>query len=244
MSTADMILWSMAIALASYATWLQLPRPRSWDPTQVFLAFSGRAAPPADVDPTILLGVGCAWDVVATWRSSGQAEAIQTALRRRFSDTRLVWFDDEPRLDLPEIPAIALPNLNSPLQDLERALTRPHQKLVLAASRQSMALLTLLHATPGLRDRVRAVLLVEPDRDTAWDPAWLEANFTHEAMDVEVARIVPYLVVGREGLLPSPALPASRRRSFEVLTLGSLPEGADDRARTGRVLSLLFAALE
>jgi hypothetical protein len=118
---------------------------------------------------------------------------------------------------------------------------RPELRLVLAAGEHGDELLRLLHAEPGLRDRVRAVLLV----GARLDEAWIAENFGHLAFDVELSREVPYLTLRTAGatILPDPPEPPSARRSIAAIDLGEVePEVLAD-PRCGRAVAALLAAV-
>ena len=72
-------------------------------------------------------------------------------------------------------------------------------------------LLEFMHAHPGLRDAVAAVLLIHP----VLNDAWIEENFTHETFDVEANQALPYFIWHLQNK-PIPAL-HSRHLGFPQL---------------------------
>lgn len=112
---------------------------------------------------------------------------------------------------------------------------RPEQRLVLVARGNAAGpLLRAICGVLALKDRVAAVLLVDPQ----WSPAerdWLERWFTHPAFEPEVVRRVPYAALldcdpsepagwarWPEQRLPRPEEPASGRLVLDVVDLGPL----------------------
>ncbi len=126
---------------------------------------------------------------------------------------------------------------------LDERLSAPSIRLVLvAAGAAGGPLLEALHANPGLRDRVRAVVGV--GLDLSGREGWLAENFTHEQLDTEISRAVPFLHLGFvvPGVLPPgepgaplsasrfPSVPAppTGRVAIESIDLGVLPGPAAD----------------
>lgn len=255
----DAVLWSLAAGLAAVALWLSRGGGPAWDPASFFggvlsalfgpgrLPLTGGPVPeggffgtPDDLaavdDPGVRLGPDCSWTAVAGW-----AEPVPATIARRLEGVRLVWFEP-PLVQLEGIEPIVFDTLDvAPLLPL---LDRADVRLVVAAHARADAVLRWLHDTPGVRDRLRAVLLVAP----ALDGSWLAEHFTHPAFDVEVAREVPYFTLrAGEGVdrqrLPDPKTPPTGRRSLAVVDLGVLPRELLADPRIGRALSALCAAL-
>jgi hypothetical protein len=114
-----------------------------------------------------------------------------------------------------------------------------HRRLVFVAGSQAMPLLKLLHVAPGLRDRVQAVVLLDP----VLDATWLKDNFNHVSMDTELYRSIPYLVMHQQAVpspLQTPPLPQTGRAAMEVVDLGVVSPADPQFARH---LGLLLAAL-
>jgi hypothetical protein len=104
-----------------------------------------------------------------------------------------------------------------------------------------------LQSAPSIRDRVKAVVSVN---GVFGD--WFEENFTHEAMDTELARSTPWFSFGINGAgddewvsvsWPEPPVPESGRRAIESISLGSVtvePRTSDvDLTVKALVLTLL-----
>ena len=91
-------------------------------------------------------------------------------------------------------------------------------------------LLEFMHAHPGLRDAVAAVLLVHP----VLNEAWVAEHFTHEQFDVEANQALPYFLwhlpeqAHLSFALSTPPIPATGWRSIEVIDLGGLTNSAMD----------------
>lgn len=89
------------------------------------------------------------------------------------------------------------------------------------------SILPLLHKHPGMRDRLFAVLTLNP----RLDPEWMKEHFTQEAMDVEMNSAIPYISLSfEEGCdrLVEPAIPATGWHSIRVIDVGTLEEPAPD----------------
>jgi len=255
----DGVLWSVAAGLAAVVLWLTRADGPPWDPASFFgavlsalsgpgkLALTGGPVPeegfegtPAELeavdDPRVRLGAACGWPEVAGW-----TEATRSAITRRTENVRLVWFEPPP---------VAVEGLETTVLDavdlaaLGRLLTRPDTRVILAAHARADAVLRLLHEAQGLRDRLRAVLLVAPTLDASW----LAPNFMHVAFDTELNRRVPYLTL-RAGpdaaaqRLPEPPTPPTGRRAIQVVDLGVLPPDRLADPNVGRALAALCAAL-
>ncbi|MDP2313379.1 MAG: hypothetical protein Q8P41_10770 [Pseudomonadota bacterium] len=255
----DAVAWSVAAGLLGLALWWSRGGASGWDPAAFFgatlaamfgpghLPLTGGPVPPegfegtpaeleAVDDPRVRLGPLVTWEALAGW-----TEPAQTAIARRLDGVRLIWFEPPP-VHVEGVEAVVLDTVDAALVD--RLLTRPDLRIVVAAHAQADAVLRLLHDAPGLRDRLRAVLLVAPTLDAAW----LAEHFTHPAFDLELAREVPYLTL-RAGpdaaaqQLPPPATPATGRRSIGVVDLGVLPSELLPDPRVGRALAALCAVL-
>lgn len=250
----DAVLWSLAVALAAAALWLSAPRAARWDVARFFAAAwaAGRApapvpfeeAPPPEgapsgstpgdeQDPVRRLGVGCDWAAVGRW-----APEVEAAVTRKLAGTRVVWFEP-PVVDLG--PVEQLPPPAAAHDRLEALLAPAAARLVLVASTEAQALLELLHELPGLRDRVRAVLLV----GATPDPAWVAREFRHESFHLELARATPYctLRTAPGQALRTPATPPTGRVAVDVQDLGRIPPDALADPALGRALRVTLAAL-
>jgi hypothetical protein len=255
----DAVLWSLAVALLVLGLWLARGDGPRWDPAVFFggaltAAFGAGRLPltegpvPAGgwdgaateldpvYDPRERLASDVSWDALAAW-----TEPARAAVHRRLAGVRLVWVEPPP-LTLPDVDTAVVAGPDA--DPILALLTRPEERLVLAASTGADGLLRLLHDTPALRDRLRAVLLVAPHLDGAW----VTTHFTHLGFDVEVAREVPFLTL-RTGpdaaaqRLPDPPKPPSGRPTVAVIDLGVLPDTVWDDVRVARALTALCAAL-
>jgi len=188
------------------------------------------------------LGARADWGAVATW----SAEAIE-GLRRKNQRTRWALMGAPPGVleaveeALGEGRAASLDAaldgeaLAEALAALVPALA--DRAVVVATGDAAGRLARCLHAEPGLRDRVLAVVGLHP----ALGPhaAWLEAHFGHAEMDTEIARATPWYHLGfiapdvsppgepgaplAETRWPESAPPPTGRVALEVVDLGVLP---------------------
>ena len=71
-----------------------------------------------------------------------------------------------------------------------------------------------MHAHPGLRDAVAAVLLIHP----VLNDAWIEENFTHETFDVEANQALPSF-----GICQNKPIPALHSRHLGFPQLDGAP---------------------
>ncbi len=255
----DAALWSIAVALLALALWFGRGGAPAWDPAAFFGAVlaalfgpgklpltagpvpaEGFVGTPEELDavddPRVRLGPEVTWPDVAGW-----SDATRAALARRLQGVPVVWFEP-PAVTLDGVEVVVLDTVDA--EALAPLLARPEVRLVLAAHTRADAVLRMLRDAPGVRDRLRAVLLVAP----ALDAEWLAANFTHPAFDVEVVREVPYLTL-RAGpdaeaqRLPDPPTPPTGRRALVPVDLGVLPADLLHDPRVGRALAALCAAL-
>jgi hypothetical protein len=261
LTLVDAALWASAAVLLAAALIVQARQERPWDPAVYFaasLAAARRAAGLApvpltggpipaegwdgdvdalddDVSPDVRLAPGLDWGGV-----SG-TEAL-AAIARRASGVHVVWFE-EPTVVIEGVAAAIFADVDEEgaSQVLSPLLERPEARLVIAAATRADFALRLLAASPGLRDRLRAVLLVGARPDAAW----LAASFTHPGFDVEVQREVPYLVlrVGGSPMLPDPPDPPTARRSIAAVDLGEIDAAALAEPSTARALGALVAAV-
>jgi hypothetical protein len=195
-------------------------------------------------DPATVLGPAVGWDAVAEW-----GPAVGAALGRRLGHVVVL------AVGVPWAAALgaAAPGQRVVIWDAlpetdpaDRGVLRGFEALFGAASDRFVwvvggahfeGALRVLHAWPELRDRLLGVVAVAP----AVSPAlpWVEAHFTHEQMEPELQRAIPYLllrVVDPEDPLatdwtplPVPPVPESGRASIAVHELGVVPrEGLSD----------------
>jgi hypothetical protein len=259
-TTLDALLWSVAAMLFSFAAWLHTREDDGWSAAELLVAvwravrgavppITGGAVPaegwdgeletlPRALHPERRLGHGLTWDDLGGPRAA-------EAAARRLEGVSIVWFDP-PAVAVEGVPCSELPRDAGPeatQAHLDARLRTPPDRLVLAASAHAMDLLRLLHGAPGLRDRTRAVLLV----DAVLDTDWLRAHFDHLAFDTELLRTLPFLQitapVADRALLPEPLPPPNGRRALAVTDLGAIaPEHRADPALQ-RTLMLVLAAL-
>ena len=261
--SVDGAMWVAAAVLFGFAAWLQLRGERPWDPAAYFAACwtarSGGLPPlaggaiegwdgaldalPEELSPSVRLAHGIDW--------TGLEKPSAVAARaRRLADTRVVWIGEASvAIDGVVVASIEIAGApagpddepawaDAAVAQLAGFLPEPQSRVVLAAGERAMDLLRLLRASPGLRDRVRAVLLVH----AALEPAWVLTHVNHEELDVEVLREVPYLQLRAPGgeALPEPALPPSQRRCLAVVDLGETVR-LDDAHLAGALADVLAA---
>lgn len=251
----DAGLWSVAAALLIGAVWIVVrERPERWDHSFFFVGVLGslfgkgklplREGPIApegwDGEPSELgpehapearLAPSLTWDDIAAWRPT-----VVEAITRRLASVEVLCLDP---LNV-EIPGVTTRSIS--VTDLEGHFTRPEQRAVFVAGASADALLRALHASPPLRDRARAVLLVAPTLDRSFLP-----SIDHVSFEVDVAREVPYLTLragpsAADQLLPEPPKPPSGILSLITVDLGILPEALLGDPRVGRALAALLAA--
>ena len=183
------------------------------------------------------LGQGADWDSLASW-----AEAIPQAIQRKGQQ---VWIQlgalDLPLPDL--LPRTARVTPTTP-EDTAKAIDAlgpdgADRFVLLASGKDAVVLLETLHSFDGLRDRVLAVVVVDPELADHQD--WLAANFNHVGFDTELARPTGWFqlrflepradseqIQERAQGLPIPPVPESGRLSIELVELGLLPGRAED----------------
>lgn len=183
-----------------------------------------------DYDPAAHIGVACSWDALAAVEPAAIA-----ALERRLSDVVIAWIG-VPALELPHIAGHTLAQADAEM--IERLLTQPAQRIVLATQTHGAELIGLLAGHPRLRDRVRALLFVGARFDHL-------PPLTQVAFDTEVDRVVPWFVLRTEASdypLAQPEIPPSGRQSFRVLDLGRIAYNELSGKHLGRSLITLIAA--
>ena len=244
----DAALWALALALVAGAIRLTLRPPPPWDAAAFFraaLAARRGDALPEGNGPELSPGAGIAHGI--EWSDLGSPRG-DAADARRLADSVLVWCEPAP-IAIPglETHAIELPPFDphdttgwadASVARIAPLLPRPQVRVIVAARGRANDVLRLLHAAPGLRDRLRAVVLVHPELD----PDWLAANLTHEAFDVEVLRDVPWVHLRAPGQAPLPALPEPEtgRTCVAVVDMGVV-EAIDDPHVAGALADTLAA---
>lgn len=211
----------------------------------------------AAYDPALALAPGLDWEALAGW-----TEPVQQALARRLDFVILVDLGGALGAALAE----AAPGMRSVTEDptlegealataLLGRLSAPSDRLVVLA--QGSAALTLLQAmrhSPALIDRVAAVVSVAGALSASpEDAAWLEQNFTHEGMEPELHRAIPYISLldaapdGSSPLpwpaqrFPSPPPVSSGRDAIDAIDLGPLVLSALRPRDVARALGLLLS---
>ena len=193
----------------------------------------------ADYDPERCFGPGATWDAVASW-----SEPLQQGLQRRLDHVVVACF--EP--GLASALAAALPTARveagartdapdaSAAEALDALLPAKSDRLVVLLPGPDVPwLLRLLHAFPGLRDRVHTVWSLGGALfDTDEDRTWGAEHFRHEELEPELQRALNYvgfIAVDPTAPLASgwaeqrfvePPLPATGRRSIDAIDLGPL----------------------
>ena len=180
-----------------------------------------------DYDLVARLGVGATWDAVAGM-DGADASAVEAAVRRLLHEVTVIWF---------EAPALAIPWVEVAHVEASEAGVVPHlpraaSRVVIAARTEADVALALLRASPGLRDRVRALVLVG---------ATVSEPLAPVDFDMELARSTPWLVLRVAGspLIGEPPAPPNDRRAIGLIDLGAL-QTADDPA-VGAAFAVLIA---
>lgn len=190
------------------------------------------------------LGQGADWDSLAL-----SGDAIAEAIRRRGQQ---VWIQigaiDLPLQEL--LPRTSSLSASTP-KDTANAIDAlgpdgADRFVLLACGADASLILDTLKAFDGLRDRVLAVVLIDPELADRQD--WLTEHFNHQDFDTELARPTGWFqlrflethptaqqVADRALGLPVPPDPESGRVSIELVELGLLPGSQKEAA--GRWLS-------
>lgn len=257
----DAVLWCAALTLAGVATWLSRPQALAWEPDAFFAAVWSvlrRPAPlvlregpiPAsgwdgdvttledDLDPTVRLGPTCTWDAVGAFGPD-----VQAVVGRRLGHIVALWLEEPPF----ELPGVRTRGVADPAQVdavLEELCAAPEARFVLLARTNPGGVLRRLHAEPGFRDRVRAVVFVGAELGA--DRDWIADHFTHLAFDLEMSRELPFFTLRVEGggaqVLREP--PPATRTCVRVIDLGLTPGESLADPALPRALALVLAALE
>ncbi len=266
----DELLWSAFVALFLGALFFAWPRPPRWSPALFHHAVlanlhggelekanatlddwkarceaviprgprppaAGWTGDPAllgpDHDPSVRIGAACTWLALG----EGEEKALAT-VSRRLADVRLAWIGPGA-VTVPHVEGGAVASLEA----AAASLGARHHRLVLVLSGDATAALTALREAPGLRDQLRAVVLVE----ATIDPDFLATRLSQEAFDTELAQSIPWFVYRSAGQpeLAEPPIPASGRRAIAVHDLGELPPAWQEDPHLRRALATLLAAL-
>ncbi len=266
----DQLLWSAFVALFLGALFFAWPRPPRWSPALFHHAVlanlhggelekagasledwkarceavipSGPRPPAAgwtgdpallgpDHDPSVRIGAACTWLALG----EGDAQAL-AAVSRRLADVRLAWIGPGA-VAVPHVEGGEVPSLEA----AAASLGARHHRLVLVLSGDATPTLVALRDAPGLRDQLRAVVLV----GASIDADFVATQLTQEAFDTELAQSIPWLVYRAPGqpTLAEPPSPPSGRRAIAVHDLGELPPAWRQDPHLPRALATLLAAL-
>ncbi|MEE2749828.1 MAG: hypothetical protein VX519_00225 [Myxococcota bacterium] len=200
-----------------------------------------------DYDPRSSIGTEADWEAVAQC-SSG----LVTALRRRHEHLRWVVMGGEPLqvealaglLGEDRVIHLSETDPESAESELEGFLQHRSDRLVLLAFGVGAELaVRMMHASPGLRDRVLAVVGV--GAALGGEAAiWLGEEFGHQSMDTEISRLTSWFHVAfvtpdvlpigdadrplTDTRWPQPPVPSSGRNAIESIDLGVLPGPASE----------------
>ncbi len=219
-----------------------------------------------DHDPAVILGPDAGWDAVAAW-----SDGLQQVLARRLGD--LVFVADGLAPSLAEglqsaLPGLRLVSLDAPAGDtvegpaiaelvmaVDAALDADSDRVVfVGAGRAVQRDLAALADSGGLRDRTAAVVSLGGAIQVDGFQAWLHAHFTHDAMDTELRRSIPFISVidvdpaapfarsWQAQRFPTPPEIPQGRRPIDPVDLGPLQLAALSDLVLARGL-LLFLAL-
>lgn len=234
-----------------------LPDPASrwrllfWEDHRVLDAlFDDPAALGPAHDPARNLAPDLSWDALAAW-----TEGVHAALGRRLDAVVWVTLGDDPLAAAvaaasPASRVVALPPAAAGDADALRCVAeRPEERLVLVARGEAAPTLLGVLADHGeLVDRLAAMVSVGGPLQRADHRAAVRAAFTHERLEPEVLRAVPYFSVQcvdpadpvpqrwPEQRFPVPAAPASGRLGIEVVDLGAISEPGTDPDALARAL--------
>jgi hypothetical protein len=200
--------------------------------------------------PSRNLAPDLSWDSLAAW-----TEAVHAALGRRLDAVVWVTLGDDDLAEAlaaasPASRVVCLPTEQASDADALRAVAqRPEERFaVVARGRAAPLLVQTLAEHSDLVDRLAAVvslggpLLQAPHADA------VRAAFTHERLEPEVLRAVPYFSIlcvdpdaplsqsWGEQRFPDPALPPSGRLGIEVIDLGPVAEPGTDADALARAL--------
>jgi len=211
-----------------------------------------------DHDPARLLGPGAGWDEVAAW-STG----LQEVLSRRLAAVVMVLdglsapLAQELGAAVPGLRCLVLPEgsqVEPAFDAIEERLEQDADRVILVAGGVGIQRsLRALAEGAGLRDRTLAVLSLGGQVRSPEMLHWLDEHFTHEALDTELRRTVPYLSIvdvdparpldrdWAEQRFPVPAPTVSGRVPVEIVDLGPLHLAGIHPRVLARGLLLLLA---
>lgn len=198
------------------------------------------------------LGQGADWESLASWTAP-----MTEALQRKGGQ---VWIQlGVLDLPLPELlPRCASVTPSTP-EDTAKAIDAlgpdaADRFVLLAQGADAEPLLRTLHAFDGLRDRVLAVILLDPE--LASHQEWLHSSFNHQDFDTELARPTGWFqlrflpldaaraeIEGKALGLPIPPGPETGRVSIDLVDLGLLPGTLDSTDPQWLARSLVVTVL-
>jgi len=189
----------------------------------------------AAFDPVSAIGVGATWDAISTW-----GEPVRAGLLRKHAHLVVVGVQTDLAAAMAEQSGVRGIRLEADglVSALDTAMTAAADRIVFVAEGDGIpVILKAMHAHPGLRDRVLAVISLGGDVCASEEQqVWMSEHFTQPAMDTELNRATPYLSV----VLVDPAAPLSAdwegqrwpepkpdrtgRTPIQPIDLGPLPE--------------------
>ena len=176
------------ILLACWAAWLSIPRRKTFRSVDVFeYAYSLWTCAKENHQPVPSIKPAPLFD----WESLVEQKERWIERLSRKSD-HLVFFHLGTDLGLSSVVRKDSTPCVLSLDDLAQKVQHSSQRLIFTADESHVQkLLEFLHANPGLRDVVAAVICFRPQVDQDW----VRTHFTHEQMDLEQNHAIPYLVL-------------------------------------------------
>lgn len=206
-------------------------------------------------DPGRNLAPDVSWDALAAW-----TDGVRAALVRRLDAVVLVTLCDDVLADAlaaasPGSRVVALPGAAAGDPEALRELAvRPEERLaILARGTAAPILIGTLAANADLVDRLAGVVSIGGALQAEPHAAAVRADFTHERLEPEVLRAIPYysiVIVDPAAPLagswsaqrfPVPAAPPSGRVGIEVIDLGPVAEPGTDPDALARALLHVLA---
>ena len=209
----------------------------------------------ADFDPASWLGHEASWEQISTWDP-----VVIAHLKRKLSHLRFVIITDEAHTKeahavASSIGQIRPATVHGELEEIQ--FSSPEQRVaVLNFGAPASTLIKRLAGDPQLRDRLSLVGLLNTDCRLDEEATEL---FTQEALDTEISRSTPWLLLPRltpaklpysdgallwsEQLLQEPPLPASLRHPIVIEDLGPSPAESIEPDALAKSLLLLLSTL-
>jgi hypothetical protein len=188
----------------------------------------------AAFDPAGAIGAGASWAAIAEW-----GEPVRAGLARKLGHVVVVGVETElAGVMAAQSGCRGIRLAEEGLVDaLDRAMSTPSDRIVFVGQGAGIPIiLRAMHAHPGLRDRVLAVVSVGGDITVSEaQRQWMAEHFTQTAMDTELNRATPYLsAVLAEAAdplaadwsgqrWPEPAPDRTGRAPIQRIDLGPLP---------------------